>query len=144
LHAPTPTSPDVECTSTELPVTYTRFADMVEPGDSIYLGRYLVSGADSASLYLKVRALVCDLCDVHLNLKYAAQAAVLGAAPVCLLYVSWAGGAWCWFRRQGTVVQGCAKFDAGRGRRREPIGGVSACSVARLAIRRYPVGALVM
>jgi hypothetical protein len=45
---------DVECTSEELPVTYPCFADMTEPGDDIYLGRYLVSGADTASLYLKV------------------------------------------------------------------------------------------
>jgi hypothetical protein len=36
-------------------VTYPRFADMAEAGDSIYLGRYLVSGADTASLYLKAR-----------------------------------------------------------------------------------------
>jgi len=39
-----------------LPVTYPKFASMVEQGDSIYIGRYLVSGADTASLYLTVRA----------------------------------------------------------------------------------------
>ena len=37
-----------------LPVTYTKFAGMMEPGDTLYVGRYLVSGADSASLYLEV------------------------------------------------------------------------------------------
>jgi hypothetical protein len=46
----------VECTDTVLPVTYPKFAGMMEPGDTLYVGRYLVSGADSASLYLEVRA----------------------------------------------------------------------------------------
>lgn len=46
---------DVEATDTILPVTYHKFADMMEPGDNIYIGRYLVSGADKASLYLEVR-----------------------------------------------------------------------------------------
>jgi hypothetical protein len=50
-----PTKTDVECSSDVFPVTYPRFADMMEPGDNVYLGRYLVSGADSASLYLEVR-----------------------------------------------------------------------------------------
>jgi hypothetical protein len=45
----------VECSDTVLPVTYTKFAGMMECGDTLYLGRYLVSGADSASLYLEVR-----------------------------------------------------------------------------------------
>jgi pyruvate kinase len=44
----------VECTATVFPITYPRFAEMMEPGDNVYLGRYLVSGADSASLYLEV------------------------------------------------------------------------------------------
>jgi hypothetical protein len=57
---------DVECTDTVLPVTYPKFADMMEPGDTLYVGRYLVSGADQASLYLEVRpyffiAAVCSL-----------------------------------------------------------------------------------
>lgn len=46
--------PDVECSDTLLPVTYSKFAGMMEPGDTLYVGRYLVSGADSASLYLEV------------------------------------------------------------------------------------------
>lgn len=46
---------DVECTDTLLPVTYPKFAGMMEAGDTLYVGRYLVSGADSASLYLEVR-----------------------------------------------------------------------------------------
>eukprot|EP00877_Chromochloris_zofingiensis_P009758 jgi/Chrzof1/5035/Cz15g09100.t1_PYK1[v5.2] len=48
------TTRDVEATDTILPVTYHKFADMMEPGDNIYIGRYLVSGADKASLYLEV------------------------------------------------------------------------------------------
>jgi hypothetical protein len=49
---------DVECTDTVLPVTYPKFAGMMEPGDTLYVGRYLVSGADSASLYLEVCVLL--------------------------------------------------------------------------------------
>ncbi|KAI8472796.1 MAG: pyruvate kinase [Monoraphidium minutum] len=48
------TTRDVECSATVFPITYPRFAEMMEPGDNVYLGRYLVSGADSASLYLEV------------------------------------------------------------------------------------------
>lgn len=44
----------MEATAAILPVTYAKFADMMEPGDNIYLGRYLVSGADTASVYLSV------------------------------------------------------------------------------------------
>ena len=44
----------MEATDTVLPVTYPKFADMMEPGDNIYIGRYLVSGADQASCYLVV------------------------------------------------------------------------------------------
>jgi aminopeptidase-like protein len=50
-----PCATDVECSDTVLPVTYTKFAGMMESGDTLYVGRYLVSGADSASLYLEVR-----------------------------------------------------------------------------------------
>lgn len=52
------TTRDVECTSDVFPITYPRFAEMMEPGDNVYLGRYLVSGADSASLYLEVHEVV--------------------------------------------------------------------------------------
>lgn len=57
------TTRDVECTDTLLPVTYPKFAGMMEAGDTLYVGRYLVSGADSASLYLEVVE-VLDGCDV--------------------------------------------------------------------------------
>eukprot|EP00878_Enallax_costatus_P018273 GHUV01019230.1.p1 GENE.GHUV01019230.1~~GHUV01019230.1.p1 ORF type:complete len:547 (+),score=119.51 GHUV01019230.1:802-2442(+) len=57
------TTRDVECTDTVLPVTYSKFAGMMESGDTLYVGRYLVSGADSASLYLEVIEVIDD-CDV--------------------------------------------------------------------------------
>lgn len=48
------TRPDVQASSTVLPITYDKFTEMAQKGDTIYVGRYLVSGADSASLYLDV------------------------------------------------------------------------------------------
>lgn len=43
-----------------LPLTYDKFHLMCEVGDLVYAGRYLVSGADSASLYLKVVEVLRD------------------------------------------------------------------------------------
>jgi hypothetical protein len=37
------------------PVNYPGFTDMVNEGDTIFLGRYLVTGADESSLFLTVR-----------------------------------------------------------------------------------------
>ncbi|GAX82387.1 hypothetical protein CEUSTIGMA_g9815.t1 [Chlamydomonas eustigma] len=48
------TRSDAEASSNILPVNYEHFNMMAKPGDTIYVGRYLVSGADSASLYLEV------------------------------------------------------------------------------------------
>ncbi|KAF6256496.1 pyruvate kinase [Scenedesmus sp. NREL 46B-D3] len=48
------TRSDVEASSTVLPVTYPMLHNMVKQGDTMYIGRYLVCGADSASLYLTV------------------------------------------------------------------------------------------
>lgn len=50
------TTRDVEATGTLLPVTYPGLAAMMEAGDNVYIGRYLVSGADQASLYIKVES----------------------------------------------------------------------------------------
>lgn len=36
-------------------INYAGFIDMVGVGDQIFLGRYLVTGADESSLYLEVR-----------------------------------------------------------------------------------------
>jgi pyruvate kinase len=57
----------VECSDTVLPVTYTKFAGMMESGDTLYVGRYLVSGADSASLYLEVRLVAASSCTTTQN-----------------------------------------------------------------------------
>lgn len=38
-----------------LPIMYPKFTGMAQPGDTIYIARYLVSGAESSSVYLKVR-----------------------------------------------------------------------------------------
>ena len=37
-----------------LPIMYNKFTSMAQPGDIIYIARYLVSGAEASSLYLKV------------------------------------------------------------------------------------------
>lgn len=41
--------------SSKLPITYPHFAHMCQPGDSLFVGRYLVNGADESSLYLEAR-----------------------------------------------------------------------------------------
>lgn len=45
---------DAECTSTVFPVTYAKFPAMCQPGDSIFVGRYLVTGAEDSSLFMEV------------------------------------------------------------------------------------------
>ena len=37
------------------PINFSGFTDMVHEGDTIFLGRYLVTGADESSLFLTVR-----------------------------------------------------------------------------------------
>lgn len=44
----------------QLPVSYDRLPQMVEIGDEIFLGRYLVTGAEEASLFMEV--LKCKVC----------------------------------------------------------------------------------
>ena len=46
--------PKAECTQTLFPVGFPGFVDMCRPGDQLFLGRYLASGAEASSLYLKV------------------------------------------------------------------------------------------
>ena len=43
-----------EASSLVLPITYPHFAHMCQPGDTLFVGRYLVNGADQSSLYLEV------------------------------------------------------------------------------------------
>ena len=46
--------PNAECTNTVFPVTYPKFPAMCQEGDSIFVGRYLVTGAEDSSLFLEV------------------------------------------------------------------------------------------
>ncbi|KAK9811564.1 hypothetical protein WJX72_005997 [[Myrmecia] bisecta] len=48
---------DVSATasSERLPITYPGFAAMCTPGDTLFIGRYLVNGADQSSLYLEIK-----------------------------------------------------------------------------------------
>ncbi|GLC77052.1 hypothetical protein PLESTF_001878200 [Pleodorina starrii] len=48
------TRTDVDASDSVLPITYSKFTEMAVKGDTVYIGRYLVCGADSASLYLEV------------------------------------------------------------------------------------------
>ncbi len=41
-----------------LPVSYPKFTSMVQKGDTIFLGRYLVTGSEESSCYLTVRSLL--------------------------------------------------------------------------------------
>lgn len=49
--------PDAVCTAAVFPVTYPKFTEMCRVGDSIFVGRYLVTGADESSLFLEVVAI---------------------------------------------------------------------------------------
>ena len=46
--------PDAECSNTVFPVTYPKFPAMCQEGDSIFVGRYLVTGAEDSSLFMEV------------------------------------------------------------------------------------------
>ena len=39
-----------------LPISYAHLPDMAEVGDTIFLGRYLVTGSEDSSVYLTVSA----------------------------------------------------------------------------------------
>lgn len=49
------TGPVPEGGGNVLPVSYEKFTSMVQPGDTVFLGRYLVTGSEDSSLYLTVR-----------------------------------------------------------------------------------------
>ena len=48
------TDDKAEASSSVLPISYRHFAHMCQPGDTLFVGRYLVNGADQSSLYLEV------------------------------------------------------------------------------------------
>jgi pyruvate kinase len=45
-----------ECSPALLPITYPRFPSMCRAGDSVFVGRYLVTGSEESSLFLEVVA----------------------------------------------------------------------------------------
>eukprot|EP01025_Chloroclados_australasicus_P068185 TRINITY_DN945_c0_g1_i5.p1 TRINITY_DN945_c0_g1~~TRINITY_DN945_c0_g1_i5.p1 ORF type:complete len:705 (-),score=73.19 TRINITY_DN945_c0_g1_i5:335-2299(-) len=45
----------VQASSEILPVTYENFHAMVQPGDIVYIGRYLVTGVETSALFLQVK-----------------------------------------------------------------------------------------
>jgi pyruvate kinase len=46
--------PNAECSNTVFPVTYSKFPAMCQPGDNIFVGRYLVTGSETSSVFLEV------------------------------------------------------------------------------------------
>lgn len=77
------TDPDAQCTNEVFPITYDKFDSMCVPGDSIFVGRYLATGADDSSLFLEVsRAQSCmymTLCN-HSHVQPAGVASLWAAA----------------------------------------------------------------
>jgi len=61
------TRTDLSGLPTELNVSYPNFPSMTEPGDLIYIGRYLTCGAENASLYVQVLEVrgTDVLCEAH-------------------------------------------------------------------------------
>ena len=64
------TKPGATIGGNTLPVSYSKFTSMVKQGDTIFLGRYLVTGSEESSCYLTVSS-SCLLpsflaCYVHL------------------------------------------------------------------------------
>ena len=47
--------PNAQSSDSILPITYSNFPDMCHAGDTLFVGRYLVNGADQSSLYLQAR-----------------------------------------------------------------------------------------
>lgn len=51
------TKPGAVIGGNTLPVSYPKFTSMIKQGDTIFLGRYLVTGSEESSCYLTVRRL---------------------------------------------------------------------------------------
>ena len=47
-------NPEAEPSNEVLPVSYPKFTSMIQKGDTIFIGRYLVTGSEDSSLYVKV------------------------------------------------------------------------------------------
>jgi pyruvate kinase len=50
-----------------LPVSYSKFTTMVQKGDTIFLGRYLVTGSEESSCFLTVSGTVQSGPALHLS-----------------------------------------------------------------------------
>jgi len=50
-----------------LPVSYPKFPTMCVKGDTIFLGKYLVTGSEDSSLYLTVRSAAIDNFVAHVH-----------------------------------------------------------------------------
>lgn len=53
-------NPNAKASNEVLPVSYPKFTTMVQKGDTIFIGRYLVTGSEDSSLYVMVCACLCD------------------------------------------------------------------------------------
>lgn len=47
-------NPEAEASNEVLPVSYPKFTTMIQKGDTIFIGRYLVTGSEDSSLYVTV------------------------------------------------------------------------------------------
>ena len=47
-------NPEAQASNEVLPVSYPKFTTMVQKGDTIFIGRYLVTGSEDSSLYVTV------------------------------------------------------------------------------------------
>lgn len=53
-------NPKAQASNEILPVSYPKFTTMIQKGDTIFIGRYLVTGSEDSSLYVKVRMQMQD------------------------------------------------------------------------------------
>ena len=67
------------------PINFAGFTDMVHEGDTIFLGRYLVTGADESSLFLTVCPGNLSLFDACTCCAGCAVRACASDAPACVI-----------------------------------------------------------
>eukprot|EP00798_Chlamydomonas_sp_ICE-L_P008473 gene8473-4834_t len=79
-------NPDAVASDTLLPVMYAKFHLMAQKGDNIQIARYLVSGAESSSLYLTVT----DVVDTEVHV--IAQNDALLEGLLCVFHAERSGG----------------------------------------------------
>ena len=64
-----------------LPVSYSKFTSMVNVGDTIFLGRYLVTGSEESSCYLTVSCLHCLQINMQASWHTDTSSAFINAIP---------------------------------------------------------------